>query len=195
LKPLSIKILRSRLDKPSVWAGALFALIILFFWLDVSASAATAIDTAANKAANNKIRITSDKMIAAMDAGQIEFIGNVKATQTNTVIHADRLKIIYSPNTDKNQAPMPQPTSIEKITARGRVKIFYENIIAETDTAEYTTKSAVLVLIGEGSKVSKGGNSISGTKFILQRSSGNMTVEGNGDNRVKALLGSAERNK
>jgi lipopolysaccharide export system protein LptA len=183
------------LVKRSVLAGALYALIFVFFWMDVSATASTTIDSAANKDAGNKIRITSDKMIAALNAREVEFIGNVKATQANTVVHADRLKIIYSPSTAKNPTLTPEPTSIEKITAQGRVKIIYDNIIAETDTAEYMTKSAVLVLIGERSNVSQRGYSISGTKFTLHRSNGEMTVEGNGKNRVKAVFGSSERNQ
>jgi len=195
LKPPLIKICRSKLDKRSVLIGALCALIFVFFWLQMSAAASTPIDTSTKKDENKKIRITADKLIAAVDAGEIEFIGNVKATQANTVITADRLKIFYTPDTIGSQTPTLKPESIEKIIAQGRVKILHDEIIAETDMAEYTIKSAVLVLTGERSNVSQGGHSISGTKFTLYRSAGKITVESNEKNRVKAVFDSSEKDK
>lgn len=175
--------------------GALYALIFVFFWLQVSAAASTPIDTSTKKDENKKIRITADKLIAAVDAGEIEFIGNVKATQANTVITADRLKIIYTPDTIGSQTQTLKPESIEKIIAQGHVKIIHDDIIAETDMAEYTIKSAVLVLTGERSNVSQGGHSISGTKFTLYRLAGKITVESNEKNRVKAVFDSSEKDK
>jgi lipopolysaccharide export system protein LptA len=195
LKPLLIKILRSKLYKRFILISASYALIFVFFWLHVSAAASPTMNTAVKKDENKKIRITADKLIAALDAGEIEFIGNVKATQTNTVITADRLKIIYTPAADKSQNRTPKLESIEKIIAQGRVKIIHEDIIAETDMAEYTMKSAVLVLTGEQSNVTQGGHSISGTKFTLYRSDGKLTVESNGEKRVKAVFDSSEKDK
>jgi lipopolysaccharide export system protein LptA len=195
LKPPLIKILRSKLDKRFVLIGALYALIFVFFWSQMPAAASTPIDTSAKKDETKKIRITADKLIAAVDAGEIEFIGNVKATQANTVITADRLKIFYTPDTIGSQTPTLKPESIEKITAQGHVKIIHDDIIAETDMAEYTIKSAVLVLTGQRSNVSQGGHSISGTKFILYRSAGKITVESNEKNRVKAVFDSSEKDR
>jgi lipopolysaccharide export system protein LptA len=195
LKPLLIKILHSSLDKRFVLFGALYALAFSFFCLHASAATGTTIDTAAKKDENKKIRITADKLIAMIDVGEIEFIGNVKAVQTNTVITADRLKIIYAPDTVKSQSRAPALASIEKIIAQGRVKIIHEDIIAETDRAEYTMKSAVLILSGEGSHVTQGAYSVSGTKFILYRSDGKITVESSEKNRVKAVFGAAQKDK
>lgn len=131
-------------------------------------------------------------MIATVDAGEIEFIGNVKATQANTIITADRLIIVYTPDTTGSQAGTPAPESIEKIIAQGRVKIIHNDIIAETDMAEYTMKSAILVLTGEPSNVTQGSHSLSGTKFTLYRSAGKIIVDSNGKNRVKAVFDSSE---
>ncbi len=195
MKPLLIKILRSRLDKRFVLISALYAQIFVFFWLQVSAAASPTIDTSIKKDENKKISITADKLIAMVDAGEIEFIGNVKATQANTVVTADRLKIIYTPDTIKSQTRTPGPESIEKIIAQGRVKIIHDDIIAETDRAEYTIKSAVLVLTGEQSNVTQGGHSISGSKFTLYRSAGKITVESNEKNRVKAVFDASEKDK
>ena len=144
---------------------------------------------------NEKIRIIADKLFAEVDAGVIEFVGNVKATHAETVISADRLKIIYNPDAIKSQTNALKPVSIEKIIANGHVKINYNNIIAETDEAEYTMKSEVLVLKGEHSKVTQEGHSITGTKFTLQRSDGKITVESSQKNRVKAVFHPSEKDK
>jgi lipopolysaccharide transport protein LptA len=195
LKPLLIRILRSRLDKRFVLFGALFALALVFLCMHALAATSPTIDAAAKKNENKTIRITADKLIAMIDVGEIEFIGNVKAIQTNTVVTADRLKIIYAPDTIKSQSRTPAMASIEKIIAQGRVKIIHDDIIAETDKAEYTTKSAVLILSGERSNVTQGGYSISGTKFTLYRSAGKITVESNEKNRVKAVFDAVQKDK
>ena len=144
---------------------------------------------------NSRIRIAADKLVAEVDAGEIEFVGNVKATRTDAVITSDRLKIIYDPDILKNKTPASNNISIKKIIANGNVKIEIDNIIAETDRAEYTIKSKVLVLLGEQSKVSQGGHSITGTKFTLHRNEGKLTVESGEKNRIKAILQPPARDK
>jgi lipopolysaccharide export system protein LptA len=144
---------------------------------------------------NEEIRIIADKLFAEVDAGVIEFVGNVKATQAETVVTADRLKIIYNPDATKDQANSLKSVSIEKIIASGHVKINYNNIIAETDEAEYTMKTKVLVLKGAQSKMTQEGHSITGTKFTLHRADGKITVESSEKKRVKAVFQSSEKEK
>ena len=105
------------------------------------------------------------------------------------------LKLFMPLQHQGGQTQTPKPESIEKIIAQGHVKIIHDDIIAETDMAEYTIKSAVLVLTGEQSNVTQGGHSISGTKFTLYRLDGKITVESNGKNRVKAVFDSSEKDK
>lgn len=195
LKPLLIKILHSRLDKRFLLISALYALALAFLCLQASPAGCTPIDTAAKKDENKKIRITADKLIAGVNSGEIEFIGNVQATQAKMIITADRLKIIYAPDSIKSQSWAPKPESIEKVIAQGHVKIIHEDIIAETDLAEYTVKSAVLTLSGERSNITQRGNSISGTKFTLYRSDGKITVESNAQNRVKAVFDATQKDE
>jgi lipopolysaccharide transport protein LptA len=177
------------MGKRLLFTSVLRALIMLtvFTGTHTAAASSEAIDTN-NPNKNNPIRITSDKLNAEVDAGEIEFIGNVKATQAGDVITSDRLKIIYNPDSTKNKTRDIENVTIEKIIANGHVKIVTDNLIAETNRAEYTVKSKVLVLLGEQSKVSQGGNSITGTKFTLHRIEGKLTVESSGENRIKAIL-------
>ncbi len=177
--------------------SALQALIMLTVFAGAHAAAAApeTIDTNDKNNEHNRIRITADKLVAEVDAGEIEFVGNVKATQADAVLTSDRLKIIYDPATIKNKNRGNKTESIEKIIANGHVKIVTDNIIAETDRAEYTIKSEVLVLLGEQSSITRGGHSITGTKFTLHRSAGKLTVESSGVNRVKAILRPSAKDK
>ena len=169
-------------------------MLTVFAGAHAAAAAPETIDTNDKNNEHNRIRITADKLVAEVDAGEIEFIGNVKATQADAVLTSDRLKIIYDPAI-KNKNRGNKTESIEKIIANGHVKIVTDNIIAETDRAEYTIKSEVLVLLGEQSSITRGGHSITGTKFTLHRSAGKLTVESGGGNRVKAILQPSAKDK
>jgi len=183
-------ILRSRFDKQLLTISALLVLIMLpvFAGAQNAAAAPETIDTNDSNNENSRIRITADKLVAEVDAGKIEFVGNVRTTQADTVITSDRLKIIYNPDTIKYKTRGNKMESIEKIIAKGHVKIVTEDIIAETDRAEYTIKSKVFVLLGEQSRIIQGGHSITGTKIILNRTEGKLSVESKGKDRIKAIL-------
>jgi lipopolysaccharide export system protein LptA len=177
--------------------GGLGTLIMatVFIWAHTTVTASETIATNVKKNKNNQIRIMADKLFAEVDAGVIEFVGNVKATHAETVITADHLIIFYDPDAIKSQTNTLKNESIEKIIASGHVKIIYEDIIAETDKAEYIMKSEVLVLTGKQSKVTRGGHSITGTKFTLQRLDGKLTAESSEANRVKAVIQPPEKDK
>ena len=185
------------MGKRLLFISALQALIILTLFTGAHTAAATSDTLGPNdkKNQNNRIRITADKLHAQVDTGEIEFVGNVKATQADGIITSDRLKIIYDADDIKNKTRDLKKVSIEKIIASGNVKIVTDNLIAETERAEYTIKSKVLVLLGEQSRVSQGGHSITGTKFTLHRNEGKLTVESGEKNRIKAILQPPARDK
>ncbi len=197
MKPQLQKKLNFRLGQRFELIGGLGILIIVtvFMWVHATATASDTIETNAEKKENDPIRIVADKLFAETDAGVVEFVGNVKATHVETVITADRLRIIYDPNAIKGQTGALKTESIEKITASGQVKIIYEDIIAETENAEYTIKSEVLVLVGRQSKITQGGHSITGTKFTLRRSDGKLTAESSAQNRVKAVIQPSDKDR
>ena len=196
MKPLLLKILNSRFGWHFARIGVACPLILATLWVCVLATPAASETITANDNKNtiHQIRIIADKLLAEVDAGIIDFVGNVKATHAETVITADRLRIFYDPDTIKSQTDAPKTESIEKIIATGHVKILYDNITAETDKAEYIMKSEVLILTGKQSKVTQQGHSITGAKFTLQRSDGRLTVESRGENRVKAVIQGSEKN-
>ena len=197
MKPLLLKILNFRFGHRLALIGGLGTLIMatVFIWAHATVKASETIATNVKKNKNNQIRIMADKLFAEVDAGVIEFVGNVKATHAETVITADHLIIFYDPDAIKSQTNTLKNESIEKIIATGHVKIIYEDIIAETDKADYIMKSEVLVLTGKQSKVTQGGHSITGAKFTLQRLDGKLTAESSEENRVKAVIQPPEKDK
>ena len=183
-------ILNFRFDKRLLSISALLVLIILSVFAGIQNTAAAPETKNTNDAnnENSRIRITADKLVAEVDAGEIEFVGNVKTTQADAVITSDRLKIIYDPDTINYKTGGNKIESIKKIIAKGHVKIVTEDITAETDTAEYIIKSDVFILLGEQSRISQGGHTITGTKITLYRTEGKLSVESKGENRIKAIL-------
>lgn len=161
---------------------------------------ASAQDTQQNQkkidAENNKlIHITSDKLISYNKDGYAEFIGNVTATQQNTVITADRLKVIFKKNiADKGPLAVNEGT-IHEIIAKGNVKIKFDNRVAVTQQAVYNTATMVLVLTGEGSKITSGKDSISGEKITFYRADGRVNVESGNKKRVEAVFYSGQQEK
>jgi lipopolysaccharide transport protein LptA len=190
LKQRLTTILHDRLGKRLLWVSALQTCIMLMVFAGVYSAAgpAEAVEANDKNKENSQIQITADKLVAELDASEIEFVGNVKATRADAIITSDRLKIIYDPDMIKNKNGASKKESIEKIIANGNVKIVTDNIVAETDKAEYSIKSEVLVLQGEQSSVTRGGYSITGTKFTLRRTEGKITVESSEEHRVKAIL-------
>lgn len=184
-------ILPSRFGKRLLSVSALLRVLIMlsvFSGVQYGAAAPETIDTNDTNNENSRIRITADKLVAEVDAAEIEFIGNVKAKQADTVITSDRLQIIYDPDTIKYKTRGNKIESIKKIIAKGRVKIVSGDIIAEADRAEYVIKSKVLVLLGEQSRIKQGGHLITGSKITLYRNEGKLSVESKGENRIKAIL-------
>ena len=142
---------------------------------------------------DRKIHITADKLISDNDADYAEFIGNVRATQEDTVITADSLKIFVKINSDNKGAPGVRTESINKIIASGNVKINFDNKVAVTPQAVYNTETGVLVLSGDNSRIVSGKDSISGEKITIYRTTGRITVESGGEKRVEAVFYSGEK--
>lgn len=146
-----------------------------------------------NLAKDQKIHITADKLISDNNANYAEFIGNVRATQEETVITADKLKIFFKKKPQNKKSPTVGTESINKIIASGNVKINFDNRVAVTPQALYNTETEVLVLSGDNSRIISGNDSISGEKITLYRTTGRITVESSGEKRVEAVFYSGEK--
>jgi lipopolysaccharide transport protein LptA len=119
--------------------------------------------------------------------GWVEFTGNVKATEEDAVITADRIKIFYK---SEDSETSTAATRIEKIVSRGNVKILFDNKTktAIAEMAEYNADQQVLILSGGDPTVWSGKNVVSGKKIILFQAEDRTVVEGDGKEQVKATF-------
>ncbi len=169
--------------------------MVLFASIVLIPFSAPARDSSGTPGPDRKIRIISDSLEADMGEGKnrwTEFIGNVKATQGDAVIEADKLRIHVNEASGKAGGKAGGPAAgnaaIEKVVAEGHVRIKFEETRAETEKAVYTIKDKVLVLTGADSSIQNGPNRLTGFKIIMHRTDGRITVQGKGAERVKAVF-------
>jgi len=163
-------------------------LVLVFFSADRGAFAqnpAHGPDAAAQK---EKIHIVADVLTSNSEARFAEFTGNVRATQGDTVITSDRLKIFYTEGLAESKGSSSGEGAINKIVASGNVKISFDNRVATAQEAVYNSESKILVLSGPQSKIVSGTDSITGEKITYNRSDGRITVEGGRNSRVEAVF-------
>lgn len=131
------------------------------------------------------IRITSDSMVAEKGTSMVEFIGNVEATQLDSVLLADSMKVYFV--TDKKKKNQAQ-SNITKIVSTGNVRYTAGERKAFADEAVYTTVDDVLVLKGKAPRLVTGTSFVTGKKITLYRKQDKVLVESDGQKRVEALL-------
>jgi lipopolysaccharide export system protein LptA len=136
---------------------------------------------------NEDIYISADEVITELESGKTLFEGNVRVSQGQSVITADRM-IVYYRKAEGDPDKLAVGESIQKIIARGNVEINYENLIAFTDKAVYMADAKVLTLSGTNTKVISGKSSITGSKFILSLTDGGLSIRGRNGQRVRALV-------
>ncbi len=133
------------------------------------------------------IHITSDMVESDHRMRWIEFKGNVKATQEDVVITADRIKVFYElPGDTSGERPR-----VARIISQGNVSIVFENKnqTAAAEQAIYYADDKMLVLSGGGATLCSGENMIRGEKITLFQEENRTLVEG-GDQKgqVEAIL-------
>ena len=134
---------------------------------------------------DDPIRITSDRMVGEKGASMVEFIGNVEATQLDSVLLADSMKVYFV--TDKKKKNQAQ-SNITKIVSTGNVRYTAGERKAFADEAVYTTADDVLVLKGTAPRLVTGTSFVTGKKITLYRKDDRVLVESDGKKRVEALL-------
>jgi len=188
-----VRILRCnpiRCIKFSVLTAACLIGILLITWVGLADDKPP---VSADKKKNAKIIIKADRLISNIEDGWARFTGNVRVTQGTQVLEADSLEIYYKKDLNNQNKPAPGKESIEKIVAKGNVKIKSDNFVAITHQAIYNIKTKVIVLSGPDSKVISGNNSISGSQITLYMDKERIKVTGSGPKRVEAVFDSGEK--
>ena len=86
--------------------------------------------TESNHKVNKDIHIKADKVMADLDAGETEFLGNVRVSQDKTVVTAQRLKVYYRDLKYEKNNPVIQE-SIKKIIAKNNVTISFDHDLVD----------------------------------------------------------------
>lgn len=134
------------------------------------------------------IQITADKMVNDAKNRIVIFTGNVRVVQGKTTISADKMVLSYKDGDGGGQAEKSGGNNIDTIEASGKVRIEMDNRVAESGKAVYTTKNKQLVLSGPGSRVISGPDVIEGSVITFDRETGNVKIDGDGENQVKAII-------
>ena len=144
---------------------------------------------------SEKIQIEADKLATNDAEKYAEFSGNVRASQGELAILSDLLKIYYRDDLERIGNQSGNQGLVKRVVASGNVRISTDKYLAETDRAEYDPDTRVLVLEGKNSTVKSGKNILTGSKITIDRKDGQMTVDGNPQNRVKAVFYSNEESQ
>jgi lipopolysaccharide export system protein LptA len=139
-------------------------------------------------AAENEIHITADRLVSNSETQLATFSGNVRATQGTSVIVSDKLDIYYKKGIMDDAIDAGGEESIEKIVATGNVVINFDDKVAVTDEAVYTTEKGIIILTGPNSKVTSQKNSVAGEKIVLYRNEDRIIVERGAQKRVEAVF-------
>lgn len=175
----------------------LFLSCIGFLWLFLIGSGAgfCADKPADAPQAASEIRITAQRLIFSQNDKFAEFMGNVLATQGNTVIRSDALKVYYKTEAGIPSGDKKSENLIDQIVATGNVAIDSDNRKAYSDKAVYKPESGMLVLTGSKVRIESDGDFINGEQITMNRKTGEITVIGGSENRVEAVFKSGENRR
>ena len=127
------------------------------------------------------IRIQSDRMETLDKKGNVVFYGNVKAVRGDLVIYSDVLKVYYK------QAPGGDKRVIDRIVARGHVKVVKGERTATGEKGIYDKGAEKIVLSG-AAQVWEGPNRVRGERITFFINEDRSIVEASGGQQVEAVV-------
>ena len=113
------------------------------------------------------VNITSDRLVADNQNQTVNFLGNVVARREDMIIFSDQLSAVYT-----------EQSKIEKIIARGNVKINQTDRTATCQEATFFQLRQQIVMTGKP-KVWQGKNIITGDKIVIFIKEDRVEVESN----------------
>jgi len=159
-----------------------------FISIAAAASAAGLLPTDGSGSSKEPIEIVADRMVTNNAERWADFTGSVKATQGASTMTSDALRIYYEGDLLNPPRGKSTQESIQRIVATGRVHIVTEKYVADAERAEHVLATDIMTLTGPNSTVVSGKNSLTGSKIVLNRSTGSAEVESSGSQRVKAVF-------
>ncbi|MBW2521905.1 MAG: lipopolysaccharide transport periplasmic protein LptA, partial [Deltaproteobacteria bacterium] len=139
------------------------------------------------------IQIEADRMETSRQGGRVVFTGNITARQGSLAIYADEMTVVYAAASPGAGTAAEGETKliskIEKLEARGNVKIVQEGWIATGDSMDYNAADRVATLTGNA-RAWQDKNVVSGETIVLYLDEGKSVVQKSSreGERVKALI-------
>jgi lipopolysaccharide export system protein LptA len=155
--------------------GFTYTIFIISMWL--LAHPAPAQMVGEFKGERGPVRINSQQLEADYQAKVITFIGDVVARQKEFTLYADRLFLFLDEAGEE----------IQKILARGNVRMVQDNRKATCHEAIYYHREGIVVLQGEP-VVREGDNWVSGKRIIYYIDEQKSVAESEGEERVKVTI-------
>jgi lipopolysaccharide transport protein LptA len=129
-------------------------------------------------------------MIASPHQKKIIFQGHVKVTQENIQLTADTLDV-YLIST--NQSVAITKESVQKVNARGHVRVHWKAYRIEADTAIYLPQKKKLIVNGNMARLYQGKNSIAGSQIVVNLITDQVEISSNKGEQVEAFYEFSEQ--
>jgi lipopolysaccharide export system protein LptA len=147
------------------------------------------------------LQITAARLEADQKEGIIIFSGQVKAIYGDSTLYADQLRVYFKakPEPPKGAAKPPQEKAdqsplgdlgaekIDRIVAKGNVRMVQEDRVATGDEAIYYKDRDEVVLTGNP-QLWRAENTLKGERIIFNLETKKVLVESSPQRRVEALL-------
>ncbi|MCX7634916.1 MAG: hypothetical protein N2Z74_04145 [Syntrophales bacterium] len=137
------------------------------------------------------IKITSDRLEAFGDKRLVVFSGNAVAVQGDKIIRADRLSLYYKKETSGVKTGDPGGIEgageLERIEAKGRVRITHGKRQVTGDEAVYEQDTQIITMTGNA-VMREEGNVVRGDKITVLLNENRGVVEGQPNRRVSATI-------
>ncbi len=158
---------------------------ILILMLFAQAVVAYAGDTSDRK--GTPIRIQASRLDSYNEEKKIIFSGDVVAKKAEMTIYADQMTVYYRKTEGKDAGQGGDAEEVEKIFAKGHVRIVKNNRTATGDDAVYYSAEQNVILTGNP-RVWEGNNMVKGDKITIFLDEDRSIVESQEGNRVEAIV-------
>jgi lipopolysaccharide export system protein LptA len=139
---------------------------------------------------NQPLQVDADRLDAYNDKKTAVFSGNVVASQGGRTIYAEQVTIYYREDgkaLGQPSASAKDSNSIEKITAKGNVKVIEGERMATGDDAVFDQDAQKITMTGNA-VLKEGKNIIKGSKVVIFLQENRGVVESGEKKRVSATI-------
>jgi len=147
------------------------------------------------------LQITAARLEADQTQGIVTFSGSVKAVYGDATLYSDQLRVYFKPKPEPpkgtpkppqektDQSPLDDvgAEKIDRIVAKGNVRMVQEDRVATGDEAIYYKDRDEVVLIGNP-QLWRAENTLKGERIIFNLATNKVLVESSPQRRVEALL-------